>query len=362
MTRGSRLLLSFQLSLNKYTVMKLLLSIASICMFLQVAAAGKDSVVYYNLPDSVKAVSFIADINIKSTAKKEVFAGISSQYVSLVLELDKKEKEVSFEFPKNAIVVSTGINVDRSKGELEWKYNWQLNTTYKLLIASAADSAENFVLYSGYIFLPGQQQWKLIGTCRVNGEREGIKAPGTLASTGDRSNVQAVFSNAWCQGSAGSWKRLDDEGQPGSRPVINPLPNVDSVEQYQLDKARIMQAISSGTTDVYKDTAGVYYKIIDPGSGKSFTVEDSITVHYQLRIFRTAEVISGSPTESYTFPLKGLIKAWQIAVPLIRTGGKIKLVIPSALGYSIRTRAPKIPPNSILEFEVEVMNAKSAVK
>jgi FKBP-type peptidyl-prolyl cis-trans isomerase len=47
---------------------------------------------------------------------------------------------------------------------------------------------------------------------------------------------------------------------------------------------------------------------------------------------------------------------------LVRTGGKLKLVIPSGLAYSIRTRAPKIPPNSILEFEIEVVDAKAAAR
>ena len=51
-------------------------------------------------------------------------------------------------------------------------------------------------------------------------------------------------------------------------------------------------------------------------------------------------------------------QGWQLGVPLCKVGGKIKLVIPSALAYSVRTRAPKIPPNSILVFEVEVLDAK----
>jgi FKBP-type peptidyl-prolyl cis-trans isomerase FkpA len=351
------LYLNFQLSLKKYAIMKLLFTIVVSFLSISAIAAGKDSVAYYNLPDSVKAVSLIADINIQSTGKKEAFAGIRSKNISLVMELDKKEKEISFEFPETATIISVGINVEKDKGEAEWKYDWQLNTTYKLLIASASDSAENFIIYSGYIFLPEQQKWKLIATCRINGAREGIKEPAAVFSMGSKSNVQAIVNNVWCQRTSGSWKRLDEQSIAKS-PVINPMPNIDSVEQYQLDKHVIEQAVSSGTSDVSQNVEGVYYKIITPGSGKSFTVSDSITVHYQLRIFGTPEVISGSATESYTFPLRSLIKAWQIAVPLVRTGGKIKLVIPSGLGYSIRTRAPKIPPNSILEFEVEVLEAK----
>lgn len=342
--------------------MKLVILIVSAFVFLHANATDRDSTLYYDLPDSVKAVSLIADVNIQSAGKKESFAGIRSGNIRLLLELDKKEREISFEFPSTAAIVATGINVKKDKAELEWEYNWQLNTTYKLLIASAADSAENFVIYSGYIFLPEQQKWKLIGTCRINGEREGIKTPGAIVSQTNGSTIQATVNEVWCQRASGPWKKLDALSPSSKSPVINPLPNVDSVQQYQADKQRIMQAISSGTTEVYKDTAGVFYKIIEPGNGSSFTVADSITVYYKLRIFGTQEVISGGSDESYTFPLKVLIKAWQIAVPLVRTGGKIKLVIPSGLGYSIRTRAPKIPPNSILEFDIEVLDAKPGAR
>jgi FKBP-type peptidyl-prolyl cis-trans isomerase len=50
---------------------------------------------------------------------------------------------------------------------------------------------------------------------------------------------------------------------------------------------------------------------------------------------------------------------WQIGVPLCKVGGKIKIIIPSNLGYSIRTRSAKIPPNSVLVFEIEVLDAKA---
>jgi FKBP-type peptidyl-prolyl cis-trans isomerase FkpA len=340
--------------------MKLLLSIGMMLMTINLFATT-DSVHQYQLPDSVTAVSIIADANVQSSGIKESFTGIQVKGLKLYLEAEKKEREVKFQFPNSATIVATGINVEKEDGELEWEYDWKLNTTYKLLIASAADSAENFILYSAYIFLPEESKWKLIGTCRINGERPNIKDPAAFFSNGKKNRINASITNVWVQRSSGSWKQLSEETQP-VRPSINPLTNIDSVQQYQADKTKIEKAISEGKADAMEMIEGVYYKIINPGSGKSFTVADSITARYQLRIFGTTEVISGSETESYTFALKSLIKAWQLAVPLIKTGGKIRLVIPSGLAYSIRTRAPKIPPNSILEFDVEVLDAKPASK
>lgn len=352
---------AFWVKFEEITTMKLLLPVLSLFLFLQVSAAEKDSVVQYALPDSVNAVSFITDISIQSKGRREVFAGIRAKDISLVAEADKKKMEISFEFPSSALVTATGIGVKKDKGELEWNFDWKLNTTYKLLIATAADSAGNFVLYSGYIFLPEQHKWKLIGTCRMDGRRTGILEPAAIRSVGKNSMVEAAINNTWCQRANGSWKRLDNEGI-ALIPAINPMPNVDSIRQFQADKNIIDRAIASGKADLPGNTEGVYYKVINPGTGKSFTASDTITVRYSLRIFGTGEVISGGSEKPDTFPLNRLIKAWQIAVPLIKTAGKIRLVIPSGLGYSIRTRAPKIPPNSILDFDIEVLDAKPAVK
>jgi FKBP-type peptidyl-prolyl cis-trans isomerase FkpA len=51
-------------------------------------------------------------------------------------------------------------------------------------------------------------------------------------------------------------------------------------------------------------------------------------------------------------PLKDLIVGWQIAVPMIGKGGKIKMVIPSSLAYGAEGRPPLIPSNAPLYFEM----------
>ena len=73
-----------------------------------------------------------------------MFAGIRTDVVKLSLETDKKEREIVFEFPSGATVMANGIGVKTEKGELSWKYNWIENENYRLLIATASDSAGNF--------------------------------------------------------------------------------------------------------------------------------------------------------------------------------------------------------------------------
>lgn len=326
-------------------------------------AAEKDSAIVLHLPDSVKAVSVIADVMFDPTSSKKAFAGIRTASVSLELEKEKKEREVVFRFPDQAKIVATGINVEEDDDELEWEFDWKDGVTYKLLIASAGDSAGNFVLYSGYIFLPDQSKWKLIGTCRIEGRYETIGSPVSLVGS---NRARPLFSNAWVQRTNGAWFQLrfpqDNNDVVFPRPVINPMPNIDSVQQYQNEKAILEKDIASGKTDMSGNVEGVYYKIIEPGTGKTVSVSDTVTVKYQLRIYNTTAIIDQATEKPATFPLNRLIKAWQLAIPLVKTGGKLRIVIPSGLAYSIRTRAPKIPPNSILEFDIEVLDTKPATK
>jgi FKBP-type peptidyl-prolyl cis-trans isomerase FkpA len=333
--------------------MRLLLILIGSLLFMS-KAAGKDSTTYYQLPDSLRAVSFIADVNISDKGKKNVYAGIGTKHVKLLLKNQKKKNKITFQFPLSAQVIAKGLDVKIYKDEVEWVFNWELNSNYKLLILSAVDTVEKFAIYSGYIYLPLQQKWKLIGTCKINDQPLQLTEPFAIKSTGKKSNIDIYFSNEMVQTAAGPWKRLDNSLEPLPSPPVPPLINLDSVEQFKVDK----DLIENKTTTAKQNIEGVYYNIIEPGDGQSFTINDSITVRYQLRIFGTSEVISGNESDTYTFMLKNLIKAWQVAVPLVKTGGKIQLVIPSGLAYSIRTRAPKIPPNSILEFDIEVLDVK----
>jgi FKBP-type peptidyl-prolyl cis-trans isomerase FkpA len=316
-------------------------------------AYNKDSVVYYQLPDSVKTVSFLAEVSVGTiTIKKEVFAGIKTDVVKLSLESDKKEKEIVFEFPSSATVMANGLAVKVEKGELSWKYNWMENDNYKLLIATASDSAGNFALYSGYIFLPKEKKWKLIGTCKISGQWNTLKQPATFQSQIKNNPLRLNINEAWCQRNNGSWKNLLEKNV--SFPVVNLYSHIDSLEQLEIDKKNITAA----NTEV-KSIQGIYYTMLKEGNGRQVSVNDTVTIYYKGYLLKDGSVFDETKDKPAVFPLKRLIMGWQIGVPLCKVGGKIKIIMPSSLGYSIRTRAAKIPPNSVLVFEIEVVDTKS---
>jgi hypothetical protein len=247
--------------------------------------------------------------------------------------------------------MANGLGIKVEKGELSWNYNWMENENYKLLIATASDSAGNFALYSGYIFLSKEKKWKLIGTCKILGEWNTLKQPSTFHSQIKGNPLRLNINEAWCQRNNGSWKNLLEKGL--SFPVVNLLSHVDSLEQLEIDK----KIITTANTNV-KNIEGVYYTMLKEGNGRQVSVNDTVTIYYKGYLLKDGSVFDETKDKPAVFPLKRLIMGWQIGVPLCKVGGKIKIIMPSSLGYSIRTRAAKIPPNSVLVFEIEVVDAK----
>ncbi|MGZ5189943.1 MAG: FKBP-type peptidyl-prolyl cis-trans isomerase [Flavisolibacter sp.] len=333
-----------------------LILLIALCGNIIAHAGDIDSNIVYKLDDSIRAVSFTSDINVQSTeGKKEVAAGIRTNMVSLFLESKKNKKQIVFGFPKYAKIMASGLGTDKKRGKLKWDYDWNTNENYRLLIAVATDSASNFALYSAYVLLPKEMKWKLIGSCKISGQWNAIKQPATLIS-GKKSSIQASVSNTWIQRANGSWKNLD--GNEQSAPLLNLVSHVDSVQQIIIDQQIIGKAMRFSQTDITDSIEGVYYKIINPGTGNKVSVTDTVTVHYKGYLFGSGEIFDQTRNKPATFPLNRLIKGWQLVIPLLKVGGKIKIVIPSSQAYSIRPRAAKIPPNSILVFEVEVLDAK----
>jgi FKBP-type peptidyl-prolyl cis-trans isomerase FkpA len=94
--------------------------------------------------------------------------------------------------------------------------------------------------------------------------------------------------------------------------------------------------------------SGILYQIITPGDTAKPNLCTSLTMTYTGKLMTGIQFDKGT----ITFALRELIVGWQIAVPLIGKGGKIKMVIPSSLGYGAEGRPPAIPSNAPLYFEM----------
>lgn len=104
--------------------------------------------------------------------------------------------------------------------------------------------------------------------------------------------------------------------------------------------------------------SGLQYEVITSapeGSAKP-TAEDMVRVHYHGTLTDgsvfDSSVERGQPAE---FPVNGVISGWVEALQLMSVGDKWKLTIPADLAYGAQSPSPRIPANSALVFEVELL-------
>jgi FKBP-type peptidyl-prolyl cis-trans isomerase len=99
---------------------------------------------------------------------------------------------------------------------------------------------------------------------------------------------------------------------------------------------------------------GLQYKVLKEGAGPMPKPTDTVTVAYK------GSLIDGTVFDqnaSFTTPVTGrTIQGWSQILPLMKTGSKWEVTIPSTLGYGERGSPPKINPNSVLIFEMELLS------
>ena len=105
--------------------------------------------------------------------------------------------------------------------------------------------------------------------------------------------------------------------------------------------------------------SGLVYESIKDGAGESPKATDTVKVHYKGMFLDGKEFDSsykrGEPTE---FPLNRVIPCWTEGVQRMKPGGKAKLTCPASIAYGERGAGGVIPPNTTLNFEVELISVK----
>ena len=130
-------------------------------------------------------------------------------------------------------------------------------------------------------------------------------------------------------------------------------------EQSKEDEALIKNYIAEKGLDAKRTESGLYYVITEKGKGPSPKNNQVVTVHY------TGTTLNGTKFDSsvdrgqpFEFPLgQGrVIQGWDEGIALLNKGAKATFIIPSPLAYGQQSPSPDVPANSILRFDVELID------
>jgi FKBP-type peptidyl-prolyl cis-trans isomerase FkpA len=116
-------------------------------------------------------------------------------------------------------------------------------------------------------------------------------------------------------------------------------------------------ASANGITAV-KHSSGIYYQIIDSGTGATPTLTSKVYINYVGKLLNGTTFDQSDNPANTGWTLGSLIEGWQIGLPLIKKGGKIKLIIPSSLAYGCNGAGNTIPPNAVLYFYIELVDVQ----
>lgn len=135
----------------------------------------------------------------------------------------------------------------------------------------------------------------------------------------------------------------------------------DAARRLDMETKQIEDYLQRNNLKANRTASGLYYIVTEQGSGPRAQAGKSVTVHYTGRLLdgRMFDSSKQPGREPFTFQLgaRQVIKGWDEGIALFQVGGKGTLIIPSVLGYGDRG-AGTIPPNSILIFDVEVLDVK----
>jgi FKBP-type peptidyl-prolyl cis-trans isomerase len=113
--------------------------------------------------------------------------------------------------------------------------------------------------------------------------------------------------------------------------------------------------------------SGIVVKITKEGAGAQPVASDTVKVHYTGKLINGKKFDSshdkrpdGSGGEPVEFPLAGVIPCWSEGVQQLKVGSQAQLTCPSDLAYGPQGNPPVIPGNSVLVFDVELLEIVKA--
>ena len=122
------------------------------------------------------------------------------------------------------------------------------------------------------------------------------------------------------------------------------------------EESQIIAFCNANSIAYMKDSSGIFYQILNPGTGPAPSLNSKVSVIYVAKYLDGT--ILDQTTTPITNPLNNLIAGWQIGLPLIAKGGHIKMVVPSSLCYGCNGVPGRVPANAIIYFDITLVDVQ----
>ncbi len=136
-------------------------------------------------------------------------------------------------------------------------------------------------------------------------------------------------------------------------------------KQAGVDEALVREYLTKNGIQATRTASGLYYRIEKMGAGLKPGTGDSVSMNY------TGMTLAGEKFDSnvdpkfnhvmpfwFTLGMGQVISGWDEGIALMPKGSKGTLYIPSTLAYGAQSPTPLIQPNSVLVFDVEVVDVR----
>ncbi len=126
--------------------------------------------------------------------------------------------------------------------------------------------------------------------------------------------------------------------------------------QLNLEEGNAFLEKNRSLADVKITESGLQYIVLEEGNGPKPAAEDQVRVHYHGTLIDgtvfDSSVERGQPA---VFGVNQVIPGWTEALQLMPVGSKWRIFLPADLAYGERGAGGDIGPNSVLIFEVELL-------
>lgn len=123
-------------------------------------------------------------------------------------------------------------------------------------------------------------------------------------------------------------------------------------EQAEIDDAIIKEYLANNNITATEHESGLYYVIKKEGTGGHPNLTHTVVVDY--KGYLLDGTVFDESANAVELSLEKMITGFQIGLNLLKPGGSGTFYIPSMLAYG-DIQHGDIPPNSILIFEVELV-------